>query len=204
MAKTVREPSRDNITQLLEAWNAGDADAAMEAMPLVYDELREIAHRYFRRERSDHTLQATAVVHEAYMRLVEETGVRWQSRSHFVGTVAHMMRRILVDYAREHAASKRGGDAQKVTLMEARVVAEDRPPDLVRLDETLDELAQIDPQKAEIVELRFFGGLTIDETAQFLGISTATVIRQWRRARAWLFGQLHNAAAGNAAVASVT
>ena len=193
MEAQMNEPTQSNVTSLLEAWNAGDQSAAAEVLPLVYEELRRIAGRYCRHERVDHTLQATAIVHEAYLRLVEDSGVQWKNRPHFVGTVAHLMRRILVDYARQRNTGKRGGKAAKVTLTEAVVLSTERSPDLLELDTALTELAQLDPQKARIVELRFFGGLTIEETADFLEVSPATVVRQWRRARAWLYGQLSGA-----------
>ncbi len=186
----MNEPTQNDVTSLLEAWNAGDQNAAAEVLPLVYDELRRIAGRYCRRERVGHTLQATAIVHEAYLRLIEDSGAQWNSRPHFVGTVAHLMRRILVDYARQRNTGKRGGKAARVTLTEAQVLSTERSPDLLELDIALTELSELDPQKARIVELRFFGGLTIEETAEFLDVSPATVVRQWRRARAWLYGQL--------------
>ncbi len=178
------------ITDLLRSWNAGDPEAAAAVMPLVYEELHRIASGYFRRERRGHTLQATAIVHEAYLRLIEQNGVEWQSRTHFVGTLAHMMRRILVDHARYRAMTKRGGQARQATLAEAEALALPCPPDLLRLDDALNDLAKLDERKAAIVELRFFGGLTIEETADFLDVSVNTVGRHWRRAKAWLFGQL--------------
>lgn len=178
------------ITELLRSWSEGDPEAAAAVMPLVYEEMHHIASGYFRRERRDHTLQATALVHETYLRLIERSGIEWQSRTHFIGTVAHMMRQILVDYARRHAATKRGGRTRPVTLAEAEVLALERSPDLLRLDDALRDLAKLDARKAAIVELRFFGGLTIEETADFLEVSANTVGRHWRRAKAWLFGRL--------------
>lgn len=178
------------VTDLLRSWNAGDPDAAAAVMPLVYEELHRIATAYFRRERRDHTLQATAIVHDAYIRLIEHNNVEWQSRTHFVGTVAHMIRCVLVDHARHRAVAKRGGQARYLTLAEADALELKRAPDLLRLDDALGDLAKLDPRKAAIVELRFFGGLTIEETADFLNISVNTVSRHWRRARAWLYGQL--------------
>ncbi len=183
-------PSEKSVTELLADWNAGDRDAAARVLPVVYDELRRIAASYFRRERRDHTLQATALVHEAYVRLVEQSGLEWRSRSHFVGLAARVMRRVLVQHARRRGALKRGGDAHTYTLLEADAVWTDRSPDLLALDAALSELAEFDPQKARVVELRFFGGLTIDETADVLGVSTPTVTRQWRRARLWLYTRL--------------
>ncbi len=178
------------ITDLLRSWSAGDRQAAEAVLPLVYQELRRIAGRYFSRERKGHTLQATAIVHDAYLRLIERNGVEWQSRSHFVGTLAHMMRQILVDHARHRFAEKRGGRSGRVTLAEAESLALERAPDLLRLDDALNDLAKLDSRKAAIVELRFFGGLTIEETADYLGVSVNTVARHWRRAKAWLYGEL--------------
>ena len=159
-------------------------------MSLAYDELKGLAHRFFRRERSAHTLEATAVVHEAFARLVEQDGIAWQSRAHFIGFFAHVMRRVLVDYARERNAAKRSGRKETVALTESALLSLPRTPDLLALDEALSRLAALDPDKAAIVELRFFGGCSIEETAESLGVSTATVNRQWRRARAWLFREL--------------
>ncbi len=180
---------RGAITSLLRDWNAGDAGAAEEVLPLVYDELRRIAASYFHRERMGHTLQATAVVHEAYVRLVEDSGVEWQNRAHFIGRIAHMMRHILVDHARERQADKRGGKARRVTLLEAERAA-DRPPDLLELDQALCGLAKLDPKKASIVEMRFFGGLTIPEVAEVFETSPSSVFRQWRQAKTWLYREL--------------
>jgi len=159
-------------------------------MPLVYDSLRRIAAGYFRRERADHTLQATAIVNEAYIELVGQSGIRWQSRAHFIGFFARVMRRVLVDYARERNYAKRGGKLRKVTLAEAAALATAKTPDLMALDDALSSLAEIDPRKASLVELRFFGGLTNEEAAQVLGVSRATAIREWQRARAWLYREL--------------
>ncbi len=187
----IKEPT---VTQLLEDWNAGDPEAAMRVMPLVYDELRRIARSYFQRERRGHTLQATAIVHEAYVRLIEQSGIEWQSRAHFIGLAARVMRRVLVDYARERGTAKRGGDAQRVTLVEVEGMGTGKSLDMIAIDEALQQLAEVDPIKAQIVELRFFGGLTIEETASYLEVSPATVIRQWRRAKAWLYRQLNGSA----------
>ncbi len=178
------------ITDLLRSWSHGDPEAGEAVMPLVYRELHQIATAYARRERRGHTPQATAIVHEAYLRLVEQSGVEWQSRTHFIGTVAHMMRQILVDHARHRGATKRGGRARQVTLAEAEALALERAPDLLRLDEALDDLAKLDARKAAIVELKFFGGLTTSEIADYLDISVNTVARHWRRAKAWLYVQL--------------
>jgi RNA polymerase sigma-70 factor, ECF subfamily len=180
----------EGLTELLQRWSDGDRAAADQAMPLVYDELRSLARRYFRRERYGHTLEATAVVHEAFARLVAQDGVQWQNRAHFIGLFAHVMRRVLVDYARDHNAAKRGGKVEKVVVSESALLATGRPPDLLALDGALDRLAALDPDKAAVIELRFFGGCSIEETAESLGISPASVNRQWRRARAWLFDEL--------------
>jgi RNA polymerase sigma factor (TIGR02999 family) len=188
----------EGLTELLQGWSRGDRQAAERAMALVYRELREMAHRVFRRERSGHTLEATAVVHEAFARLVEQDGIEWQNRAHFFGLFAQVMRRVLVDYARERNTAKRGGRREKVTLTESGLLALERTPDLLSLDEALQRLAAVDPDKAAIVELRFFGGCSIEETAASLGLSTATVNRQWRRARAWLFRELSPASSSSA------
>ncbi|HEX8708188.1 MAG TPA: sigma-70 family RNA polymerase sigma factor [Pyrinomonadaceae bacterium] len=176
------------VTQLLAALSKGERGALDQLLPLVYDELRHLADRYLRRERSDHTLQATALVHEAYIKLVDQK-VAWQNRAHFFGVAAQAMRRILVDHARGHQAEKRGS-GQKLSLDDVLEVGIDQEFDLVALDDALNKLAEMDPQKSRIVELRFFGGLSIEETAEVMGIGTATVIRQWRMAKAWLYGQV--------------
>ena len=168
----------------------GDDGALGELLPLVYAELRRLAAGYLRRERPGHTLQPTALVNEAYLRLVDQTQVRWQNRAHFLGVAAQMMRRILVDHARGQRAEKRGGEIQKLSLDENIDVSGERAADLVALDEALKRLAELDPQKSRIVELRFFGGLSVEETAEVLGVSAPTVKRQWRMAKAWLYGQV--------------
>jgi RNA polymerase sigma factor (TIGR02999 family) len=178
------------VTQLLQRWSEGDKEAAEEVLPLVYEELRCIAVGYLQRERPGHTLQATAVVHEVYLQLMVQTGVRWQNHAHFIGRTAHMMRRILVDHARERNALKRGGAQQRVTLTEARVLTDGRPPDLVALDDALRGLDEVDRRKASIVEQHFFGGLTFDEIAEVQGISQKTAVREWQRARIWLYHEL--------------
>jgi RNA polymerase sigma factor (TIGR02999 family) len=180
----------EGLTELLHRWSRGDRQAADRAMTLVYPELRDLARRLFRRERSGHTLEATAVVHEAFARLVEQDGIRWQNRAHFFGLFAHVVRRVLVDYARERNTGKRGGRKERVTLTESALLALERTPDLLALDDALGRLEAMDPDKAAIVELRFFGGCSIEETAKSLDLSVATVNRQWRRARAWLFREL--------------
>ena len=178
------------VTQVLYALAQGDPQAASRLLPLVYEELRHIACRQLRQERGGHTLQATAVVHEAYLRLQGQAGFEWPSRAHFFAFAAHLIRRILVDHARHRNRAKRGGGLERVTLAEAADLALERAPDLVALDEALTSLESLDPRKAAVVELRFFAGLTLDETAEHLGVSPETVGREWRRARAWLYDQL--------------
>jgi RNA polymerase sigma factor (TIGR02999 family) len=178
------------VTQLLQRWSDGERDAAARVLPLVYQELRRIASRQLRRERGDHTLQATAVVHEAFLRLAGQDGFRWLSRDHFFAFAAHLMRRVLVDHARRRNRAKRGGPEARWSLAEAGELALTRGPDLVALDDALSSLETIDARKAAVVELRFFGGLTLDETAAELGVSAETVSREWRRAKAWLYREL--------------
>ncbi len=180
----------EDVTRLLLAWSHGDRDSAERLVPVIYDELRAIARGYSRRERRDHTLQATAIVHEAYVRLVEDDGIRWRGRDHFVGMAARLMRHVLVDHARHNKAAKRGGGASKVPLVEADALTHDRSPDLIALDGALVALARFDRLQASIVELRYFGGLTVAETAAHLEVSPSTVVRHWDRARAWLYRQL--------------
>ena len=180
-------PTRPSeITDLLGQWADGDRAAAARVVDLLYDELHRLAQSVFRRERPGHTLQATAVVHEAYVRLVEQNGVRCVDRRHFVGLAAHVMRRLLVDHARDKGRMKRGGDQRRVTFAEVAELGIEKPPDVLAVDEALVALGEVDPRKARLVELRFFGGLTIDEAADVLGIGRATAVREWRRARAWL------------------
>ena len=181
------------VTDLLMNWSKGDLEAREALMPLVYDELRRLAASYLRRERPDHTLQPTALVNEAYLRLVEEKNVNWHSKSHFFGVSAKLMRRILVDHARGHLAEKRGSGMPKVGLTEAIAMSKEQPADLLALDESLTRLAELDPQQGRIVELRVFAGLTVEETAQLLKISPATVKRDWAVAKAWLLRDVHNA-----------
>ena len=179
-------PSPNEVTQLLVAWSNGDRAARDEIMPLVYDELRRLAHRYMDRERRDHTLQTSALVNEAYLRLIDQKDVHWQNRAHFFGIAAQMMRRILVDYARKRGFAKRGGDDKPVSLEEAMIVSPERAANVVALDDALEILGGIDPRKSQIVELRFFGGLSVEETAEVLSVSPATVSRDWTLAKAWL------------------
>jgi RNA polymerase sigma factor (TIGR02999 family) len=178
------------VTQWLQRWSEGDQEAAARAIPLVYEELRRIAAQQLRRERGDHTLEATAIVHEAYLRLAGQGGFHWPSRTHFFAFAAHLMRRILVDHARRLNRSKRGAQSRRVTLAEAADLALDRSPEIEAVDEALSALEAVDPRKAAVVELRFFAGLTVEETAAQLGISSETVGREWRRAKAWLFREL--------------
>lgn len=175
-----------NITQLLKEWSAGDRRALDRLTPLVYEELRRQAARYLRRERAGHTLQTTALINEAYLRLIGARDVRWQSRAHFFAIAANLMRRVLVEHARRRDAGKRGGSQVRVQLDEALAVADETDVDLLAVDEALDRLAAVDPQQARVVELRFFGGLSVEETARALGVSPKTVKRDWSVARAWL------------------
>jgi RNA polymerase sigma factor (TIGR02999 family) len=190
--------AEETITQLLARWSSGDREAAERVLPQIYDELRRIAARQLRQERGDHTLQATAIVHEAYLRLAGQAGLEWPSRAHFFAFAAHLIRRLLVDHARRRNRAKRGGLSQKVTLFEAADLALEKSPDLLALDEALSGLEKVDPRKATVVELKFFAGLTLDEVAEQLGISTETVSREWRRARAWLYNALQTNAANGA------
>ena len=178
------------ITQWLLAWSDGRRDALDHLAPLVYDDLRRLAARYMRRESADHPLQPTALVHEAYLRLIDQHKVKWRNRAHFYGVAASMMRRILVDDARTRRAEKRGGGWERVTLDEELGPAAPRDVDVLALHEALERLAAFDPQQARIVELRYFGGLTIEEAAEVIGISPATVVREWTIAKAWLRADL--------------
>jgi len=178
-------PAND-VTQLLVAWGNGDENARDQLMPLVYTELHRLAHRHIKKERPGHTLQTSALVNEAFVRLVDQRDVNWQSRSHFFGIAAQMMRRILVDYARSRGYAKRGGNAQRVSLNEEMMITLQRSADVISVDEALTELATIDERKSRVVELKFFGGLSIEETAEVLGVSPGTVMRDWTLAKAWL------------------
>ena len=176
-------------------WRDGDREALEALMPMVYGELRRLAHHYLRRERSDHTLQSTALVHEAYLRLAGPNTPQWQNRAHFFGIAARMMRQILVEYARAHHAAKRGGSSPyKLTLDAAMNLADQSDVDLVALDGALNRLSELDPQQCRIIELRFFAGLTIEDTSEVLGISPATVKRDWTSARAWLHREITRSA----------
>ena len=178
------------LTALLRAWGGGDIRAREELLPLVYEELRQRAAAYLRRERADHTLQPTALIHETYLRLVGQERVAWQNRAQFLGVAAQMMRRILVDYARARRASKRPAAAMKVTLDERVGRADPVECDVLLLHQALDELSSFDPEQARIVELRYFGGLSENEVSQVLGVSRSTVTREWQTARAWLFRRM--------------
>ncbi len=183
-------PPTKNVTQMLAEWRDGDSSALNELLPVIYDELRQQADRYLRRESPGHTLQATALVNEAYLRLVGQTHVNWQSRAHFFGAAANLMRQILIQHARAKHAEKRGGDAQKLYLDEVSGLADnlvkEQNLDLIALDDALNQLATVAPQQSRVVELRFFAGLSIEEIAEALGISPATVKREWNMAKAWL------------------
>jgi len=182
--------SSPDVTQLLHQWSSGNRNALDNLTPVVYDELRRLASIYLSRERTDHTLQATALVHEAYMQLVDQTRVNWQSRAHFFGVAAQLMRRILVDHARNQGAQKRGGNAQVLSIDDSIGMASVSEVAFDELDEALTRLQALDADQAKIVELRFFGGLTVEEVAEVMGVSTATIEREWRMARAWLHQQL--------------
>lgn len=183
----MQRDSSNQVTTLLVRWREGDSEALEELMPLVYGELRRLAGHYLRKERSDHTLQSTALVHEAYLRLAGQSPPEWQNRAHFFGIAARIMRQILVEHARARDAAKRGGGACRLTLDAAVAISDRTDVDILELDRALTGLAELDPQQSRIVELRFFGGLTIEDTSEVLGISPATVKRDWVTARAWLY-----------------
>jgi RNA polymerase sigma factor (TIGR02999 family) len=187
---TTPSSTRQEVTQLLGDWSRGDERALEKLFPLVQPELHRLAHHYMSRERAGHTLQTTAILNEAYLRLVENAQPPWQNRTHFVAATAQLMRRIMVDHARERQSLKRGGGALRVTLDEAAWVTETRSAELLALDEALERLAAQDPRKNQIVELRYFGGLTVAETAEFLKLSPRTVEREWTMAKAWLYRAL--------------
>ena len=178
------------ITGLLVDWSNGDQTALEKLLPLVEQELRRLAHSYMRRENRDHTLQTTALVNEAYLKLIDQKKTRWQNRAHFFGIAAQIMRRILLNYARDQHREKRGGKAVQVSLSEASVVCLEKPEELIALDEALERLAAVDERKSRVVELRYFGGLEIDEIAEVLKVSPITVMRDWKFARAWLFREM--------------
>ena len=184
------------VTQLLGEWSGGDERALERLVPLVEPELHRLAHYYMSRERAGHTLQTTAILNEAYLRLVDNTKPSWQNRTHFIAVAAQLMRRIMVDHARGRSSLKRGGGALKVTLDDAAIVTESRSDELLALDEALQELAAQDPRKSQIVELRYFGGLTVEETSEFLKMSQRTVEREWTMAKAWLYRALSGEESG--------
>ena len=189
-------PESLEITRLLQAWGQGDQAALERLMPLVYGELRRLAKSYMRGERAGHTLQTTALIHEAYLRLIDAEQVQWEDRTHFFAIAARLMRQILVDFARSHGYQKRGGGAHQVSLEEAMVTGLPRGEDLVALDEALAALAEVDERKSRVVELRYFGGLSVDETAEVLGVHPDTVTREWRRAKIFLRRELEAGGGG--------
>jgi RNA polymerase sigma factor (TIGR02999 family) len=180
------------VTQLLVDWGNGNQAALDRLMPVVYTELRQLAHRYMRRERPGHTMQTTALIHEAYLRLVDQNQVRWQHQAHFFGIAARLMRQILIEHARSRTRAKRGGGVGTISLDEAAIVSQARATALLALDDALERLATIDPRKSRVVELRFFGGLSVEEAAQVLNIAPNTVLRDWRMAKAWLRREISN------------
>ncbi|HKQ72977.1 MAG TPA: sigma-70 family RNA polymerase sigma factor [Blastocatellia bacterium] len=190
-------PSPNEITERLIAWGNGDASALNELIPVVYQELRRMAGHYLRLENPGHTLQPTALVHEAWLRLIDQTRVDWQNRSQFFGVAAQMMRRILVDHAKTKHREKRGGGLEKLSLDDVINLSQERAADLIALDDALDELTRIDERKSRVVELRYFAGFSVEETAQILGVSPDTVMRDWKIAKAWLYQQIKRGETGN-------
>ena len=182
--------SPQQVTELLQAWSQGDETALEKLIPLVHGELRRLAKRYMARERPGHTLQTTALINEAYLRLVNSKNVRWQNRAHFFAVSAQLMRRILVDFARSRNYQKRGGGAVQVSLVEALEASDERGADLIALDDALNTLAEVDARKSQVVELRFFGGLSVEETAEVLKVSPDTVMRDWKMAKVWLLREM--------------
>jgi len=182
----VPQSSSQELTHLLLAWRQGQREALDRLIPVIYEELRRIAHSYIRGERRGNTLQTTALVNEAYLRLIDCSRVNWQNRAHFLAVSAQLMRRILIDYARSRGYQKHGGAMERISLKESQIVSAGRDPDLVELDEALQALAAVDARKSQVVELRFFGGMTAEETAEVLGVSPDTVLRDWKLARTWL------------------
>ena len=187
---TMKAFMADNLTGLLLEWGEGDKAALNRLMPLVYDELRRIAHRYVQRERDGHTLQTSALINEAYLRLAGQQKVDWQNRAHFFGVTAQVMRHILIDHARRRRYAKHGGEARLVPIEDASEMSLQRASELIALEEALDELAKLDQRKSRVVELRYFGGLSLEETAEVLKISLMTVRRDWRAAKAWLYRRI--------------
>jgi RNA polymerase sigma-70 factor, ECF subfamily len=189
MSENTPESEVQEVTRLLQSLNTGNREAVDALIPLVYAELRKLAAHYLKSERGEHTLQPTALVHEAFLRLVEQE-TAWQNRTHFFAMAANLMRRILVDYARGHAAEKRGGAAEKISMEDAFVFVKERPSEMIALDDALEELAKLDPRRSRVVELKFFGGLNHEEIAQVLSVHVNTVLRDWNLARAWLKTQM--------------
>ena len=187
-------PSKNELTLLLNAWSEGDESALEKLMPVVYDELHRLAHRYMRNEKPGHTLQTTALVNEAYMRLVDMNTMHWQNRNHFFAISARLMRRILVDFARARKYLKRGGHAQQVSFDETLLAFPQKAADLVALDDALNAMAEIDPRKCSVVEMRFFAGMSVEETAEVLHVSADTVMRDWKMAKIWLLRELSKTA----------
>jgi RNA polymerase sigma-70 factor (ECF subfamily) len=185
-------PSTNEVTELLLAWSNGEKTALERLAPLVYEELHRLAHHYMSRERPDHTLQTSALVNEAYLRLVDQKRVQCQNRAHFFAISAQLMRQILINHAQSRRCLKRGRGARKVSLDRAIIVSEERSEDLLALDDALNELAKVDPRKSKVVELRFFGGLSVEESAEALDVSPVTIMREWRVAKAWLYRELGN------------
>lgn len=191
--KTLMAHSGHEVTELLQDWSKGDESALERLMPLVYDELHRLAHQHMKQERAGHILQTSALINEAYLRLVDRPRIHWENRAQFFGIAARVMRRILVDDARKRKSDKRGSDAIHVTLNEATIVAHEQAANVMALDDALKSLEEIDPRQSQIVELRFFGGLSIDETAEVLKVSPGTVMRDWTFARAWLKNEMSGA-----------
>lgn len=181
---------QNEVTRILHDWSGGDREAPERLMPFVYGELRRLARIFLARERGAHTLQPTALVHEAYLRLVDQRHVNWQNRAHFYGIAASMMRRVLIDYARAHATEKRGGGAVRLSIDDVQIPLEQRAAGLLALDEALERLAQMDERKCKVIEMRFFAGLSDEEIAEVLGVTTRTVLRDWKTARLWLYREL--------------
>lgn len=186
----MKTASSIEVTQWLVAWGDGDQSALTKLIPLVYQELHKIAARYMRRENPGHTLQTSGLVHEAYLKLVNQKNVRWQNRAHFFGVAAQLMRRILVDHARKHTRLKRGGAGQRLSLDETAIVSTDRAAEFIALDDALTSLAEMDPYKSRIVEMKFFGGLDFEEIAEVEKVSSRTIRREWRKAKAWLLQEM--------------
>lgn len=189
--RRVMNDASSEITQILHEWNSGDHGAKERLLPFVYDELKRQARVLMSRERRDHTLQPTALVHEAFLRISQQSGIDWKNRGHFYGIASRLMRQILVDHARAHAAGKRGGDVIHFSIEDVQIPVEERAASILAIDEVLDRLAKLDEQQATIVEMRFFGGMTNDEIAESLGVSQRTVSRDWETARLWLYRELN-------------